>query len=98
MSHFFLKVVPPRPTFGEDASADELAAMQRHFDYWLDLSKGGSALIFGPVMDAGGIYGMGVVEVADEAAAHAIAAADPAVAAGVVRITVSPMRVGAIRA
>jgi uncharacterized protein YciI len=49
-------------------------------------------------MDAGGIYGMGVVEVADEAAAHAIAAADPAVAAGVVRITVSPMRVGGIRA
>jgi uncharacterized protein YciI len=97
MAHYFLKVIPQRSTFGEDATEGELAKMNEHFAYWLELSKRGTAIIFGPVFDADGIYGMGIVESEDEAAARLLAGADPAVVAGVVRITVSAMRVGAIR-
>lgn len=42
-------------------------------------------------------YGMGVLEVDDEAAAHAIMAADPTIRAGLNRYELSPMRVGNAR-
>jgi uncharacterized protein YciI len=97
MAYFFLKVIPPRSTFGEDANENELAKMHEHFGYWLDLTNRGIAVVFGPVLDAEGIYGMGIVEMPDEPAARALADEDPAVIARVVRITVSSMRIGAIR-
>jgi uncharacterized protein len=81
MPHFFLKLIGPRPTFAMDMNDAEKKLMDKHFLYWKARQDQGEVLVFGPVLDPNGPYGMGVVSVADEAAAHALAAADPAMKA-----------------
>jgi uncharacterized protein len=78
MSHFFLKLIAPRPTFAMDLNDQEKAMMQEHFLYWKGRQEQGEVLVFGPVLDAKGPYGMGIVVAADEAGARAFAAGDPA--------------------
>jgi uncharacterized protein YndB with AHSA1/START domain len=80
--YFFLKLVPPRPTFALDMNDDERALMQRHVAYWTEKLREGSAIVFGPVGDPTGPWGLGVVRVPDEAGARAFEAGDPAIAAG----------------
>jgi uncharacterized protein YciI len=92
MPHFFLKLIPPRPTFVTDMTEPERAAMGRHADYLGTLLKNGSGVAFGPVFDPNGVFGMGIVEAADEAAARAMTDKDPAVLAGVGRYEIFPMR------
>ena len=31
--HFFMKLIPPRPTFAQDMTAEERAVMQQHVQY-----------------------------------------------------------------
>jgi uncharacterized protein YciI len=64
-----------------DMNDAEKKLMDKHFLYWKARQDQGEVLVFGPVLDPNGPYGMGVVSVADEAAAHALAAADPAMKA-----------------
>jgi len=92
MPHFFLKLIPPRPSFAIDLSDVEKAAMGRHAEYLATLLKDGSGVAFGPVFDPNGVFGMGIVEAADEAAARAVTDKDPAVLAGVGRYEIYPMR------
>jgi len=86
MPHFFLKLIPPRPTFADDMSEAERGIMQRHVGYLAGLLASGTGVAFGPVMDPAGVFGMGIVE----AAARAITANDPASA--VARYEIYPMR------
>ena len=81
MAHFLLRLSPPRPSFPEDASAAEMAAMGAHSAYWQDQADLGSALAVGPVADPGGIWGMALVDVADGARARALAEGDPIITA-----------------
>jgi uncharacterized protein YciI len=90
--HFFLKLIPPRPTFPFDMNDDERAAMGRHAEYLASLLKSGAGIAFGPVLDPSGAFGMGIVEAADEAAARALTDRDPVVIAGVGRYEIYPMR------
>jgi uncharacterized protein YciI len=83
MPHFFLKLIAPRPNFANDMNQQEEALMQQHFAYWKGRQNAGDVLVFGPVLDPKGPYGMGVVSAADEAGARAFAAADPAMKANV---------------
>jgi uncharacterized protein len=76
--HFFLKLVPCRPTFSQDMSPEERAIMQQHIGYWTDLMRQGKVHVFGPVFDPSGPYGMGVVELDDEAQVNELIAHDPA--------------------
>ena len=92
MPHFFLKLIPPRPTFVADMTEAERAAMQRHADYLAVQLQNGTGVAFGPVFDPAGVFGMGIVEAADEAAARAITDSDPAVTEGVGRYEIYPMR------
>jgi hypothetical protein len=80
MAHFLYRLIPPRPTFPGDMTADEGAIMQEHFGYWGGLIEGRRAVAYGPVMDPRGSYGIAVVEVDDEATASSIAENDPAIA------------------
>ena len=96
--HFFCRLIPPRPTFAMDMSAEERAVMQQHVGYFTEHFRASRVLIFGPVLAAAGAYGMGVIEAADEAEVHQFFADDPSVKAGVNTYDVSPMRVGAARA
>jgi uncharacterized protein len=83
MPHFFLKLLAPRPSFATDMNETEKQMMHEHFLYWKGRQDAGEVLVFGPVLDPAGPYGMGVIEVPDEAAARAFAAGDPAIKANV---------------
>jgi uncharacterized protein YciI len=76
--HFFLKLIPCRPTFALDMTDEERAIMQRHVVYWRGLMDEGRVVVFGPVMDPGGPYGMGVIEAADEDEVENFIERDPA--------------------
>ena len=82
MAYFHLKLVTPRSTFPHDASADEMAAMDRHAAYWRAKAEAGTAIAVGPVFSDAGAFGLAVVEVDDAAAAQALADGDPVIAAG----------------
>ena len=57
MPHFFLKL---------DMNDQEKAMMQEHFLYWKRRQDCGDVLVFGPVLDPEGPYGMGIVSLTDE--------------------------------
>jgi uncharacterized protein YciI len=89
---FFLKLVPPRPTFADDMTPEEGKLMQQHADYWKAEFAKGTVLIIGPVLDPKGIFGMAVLETATEEEAHTLAANDPSVKAGLNKVELSPMK------
>jgi len=76
--YFFVKTRNPRPSFHADMTDDERALMQRHVAYWSEKATRGIAIVFGPVMDPNGIYGIGIYEVEDEIEMRALLQADPA--------------------
>jgi uncharacterized protein YciI len=82
MAYFFLRLVPPRPTFPHDGTGEEMAAMKHHAGYWQQNASAGSAIVVGPVFEGGGGWGMAVVEVENEDAAKALADADPVITSG----------------
>ena len=71
--------------------------MGRHAAYWQPYLDSGQMVIFGPVLDATGSWGLGVVEADDEEALRAFAAGDPAVNAGVAQIELGEMLAGVVR-
>jgi uncharacterized protein YciI len=79
MPDFFLKLVPPRPSFAMDMNDDEKQVMQQHLGYWKAKLERGEVVVFGPVLDPAGPYGMGVISAPDEAGARAFADDDPAI-------------------
>jgi uncharacterized protein YndB with AHSA1/START domain len=79
---FLLKLIPPRKTFPFDMNAEEREVMQRHVAFWTELVARGQAIVFGPVLDPEGPWGVGIVRARDEAAVHALGAGDPAMLSG----------------
>jgi uncharacterized protein YciI len=93
MPHFFCKLIAPRPTFPFDMSDEEKAVMGRHAAYWEDMCRAGTVLVYGPVLDPKGPFGMGVFEGADEAAVARFLVADPVMQADIgFKIEITPMR------
>ena len=93
MPHFFCKLVAPRPTFPFDMSESEKALMNEHADYWAGLCKEGAALVFGPVMDPSGPYGMGIFQGSDEHEIKRRTDGDPVMKAGIgFKVEITPMR------
>ena len=92
MPHFFLRLVPVRPTFAYDMSEAERAKMSEHAAYLEGLTKTGVGVAFGPVFDPKGPWGMGILETEDEGAARVITDKDPAVIAGLGQYEIAPMR------
>ena len=76
--HFFVKLVPQRATFAQDMTPEERGIMQQHVAYWTGLMQRGIAVVFGPVMDPAGVYGVGVVETTDEGHLRSLIDGDPA--------------------
>jgi len=60
----------------------ERKVMQEHAIYWKGLVDRGIAIVFGPVLDPTGTWGVAIVEVADEPDARALGTNDPAIKAG----------------
>lgn len=78
---FLCRLIPPRPNFALDMSAEERALMGEHVAYWRQHLPGGTALVFGPVADPAGPWGLGIVRARDEAAVGELTAADPVIRA-----------------
>ena len=82
MPCFHYKLLGPRPTFPRDITPDERAMMARHVAYWKEFFKDDSLLVFGPVADPRGAYGIAIIAVPTEADARHRADNDPAILAG----------------
>ena len=87
----------PRPTFALDMTDDERALMSRHAAYWQPLIDSGRMVIFGPVLDSSGSWGLGVVEADDEEELLSFAAGDPVVTSGTAEIEVGTLLAGFVR-
>lgn len=90
---WFVRLIPPRPTFAQDITEAEQKLMQEHFAYWKLQSAKGVCLFGGPVLDPKGVYGVLAILAASEEEARAIASADPSVKTGLNHIEVAEMRI-----
>jgi uncharacterized protein len=98
VSYFVYRLIPPRPAFGPGQMTDEEAAiMGEHAAYWSQLLEDGRAVVFGPVMDPGGNWGLAVVEAETAADVLALRDEDPAVSSGLATADVLPMAVAVVR-
>lgn len=56
-----LKLNPPLPTFAQDMTEQERGIMQQHVVYWRNLMNNEIALVYGPVIDPKGVYGLAII-------------------------------------
>ena len=56
-TYFVLKLLPNRPDFAETMSS---------VSYWKEYLDKGVMLVFGPVLDPKGVYGLGIIAVDNE--------------------------------
>ena len=82
MRYFLCRLIPPRPNFAATMSPDERTVMQNHVAYWIGQLQRGAAIVFGPVADPKGDWGVGIVAASDERAVEAMRDADPAILSG----------------
>ena len=78
---FMCRLMPPRPTFMTDMTADERALMGEHAAYWKGMLDQGAAVVFGPVGGPEGGWGLGVLRASNEEALHAMRDGDPVIKA-----------------
>jgi uncharacterized protein len=97
MATFVFRLVAPRPTFALDMTDEEREIMGRHAAYWQPLVEAGRMVVFGPVLDSTGSWGLGVVEADDEDELREFAAGDPAVTTGTASIELGRMLAGFLR-
>lgn len=81
MPHYLCKLLAPRPTFPADMTPTEGAAMQAHMAYWAEHMARGAVLAFGPVADPAGAWGLGLLQVEDEAELKGFLDNDPVIQA-----------------
>jgi uncharacterized protein YciI len=91
VSHFLYMLIPPRPTFDRDMSEAEAAIMGQHVAYWQEQIERGVAIVFGPVADPAGAWGLAVVDADSEDDVRALGLADPAVTGQLARFDVHGM-------
>ena len=82
-SLFLFRLIPPRADFAQTMSPDEQNAMAAHQEYWRGLTQAGRVVVYGPVADPEGVWGMGVLRATDRAEVLVIGNDDPSVLAGV---------------
>jgi hypothetical protein len=75
---FFVRLLGPRATFLQDMTDNERAIMTEHGEYWRRQLAAGKVIVFGPVADPKGAWGLGVLRVQDEAEIASFEAEDPA--------------------
>jgi hypothetical protein len=91
--YYFLKLLPPRPTFQQDMTPEERDVMSDHVRYWTELAERGAAIAFGPVADAEHTWDVGIIEVATPQECLDLASNDPAIQSGLgftTNVTVMP--------
>src|SRR5262249_18731145 len=94
---FVFRLKAPRPNFADDMTDEEREIMGRHAGYWQPFIDRGQMVIFGPVLDGSGSWGLGVVEADDEEELRAFAAGDPAVTSGTTELEIGTLLAGFVR-
>lgn len=82
MLFFLLRLIGPRPDFMHTMTEEERGLMMRHGAYlkgWMDK---GRIIVFGPVADPAGPWGLGVVQVESREELDEITANDPTILSG----------------
>ena len=97
MDTFVFRLIAPRPNFALDMTDEERVIMGRHAEHWQPFIDSGQMVIFGPVLDTTGSWGLGVVEADDPDELRAFAAGDPVVATGTANIEIGKMLAGFVR-
>ncbi len=97
MATFVFRLQAPRPTFALDMSEEEREIMGRHAAYWQPFIESGQMVVFGPVLDGTGSWGLAVIEAEDEDDLRVVAAGDPVVRTGTAHIEVGKMLAGFVR-
>lgn len=97
MSTFVFRLEAPRPSFALDMTDEEQETMGRHAAYWQPFIDSGQMVVFGPVLDGTGSWGLGVIEAEDEDELRALAARDPAVTTGIAKLELGEMLTGFVR-
>lgn len=99
MSTFVFRLHAPRPTFALDMTDEEREIMGRHAAHWQPLIDAGAMVVFGPVLDDTGSWGLGVIEAdeEEEEELRAFAARDPVVTSGKAAIELGRMLAGYVR-
>ena len=82
-SFFCCRLLPPRPTFAFDMTPEERKVMQAHAGYWRELLGKGHAIVFGPVNDPKGGWGLGVIRAASAEELHQLKDRDPVILANI---------------
>ena len=97
MTTFVIRLQPPRPTFAMDMTEQEREIMGRHAAHWQPLIDTGQMVVFGPVLDGTGSWGIAIVESEDGAELGAFAAQDPVVTTRTARLEIGKMLAGFVR-
>ena len=97
MPTFVFRLIAPRPPFALDMTEEERAVMARHAEHWQSWIDSGRMVVFGPVLDATGSWGLGVLEADDEDEFRSHAAADPAVTTGTAQAEIGTLLTGHVR-
>jgi uncharacterized protein YciI len=97
MPTFVFRLKAPRPNFAVDMTDDEREIMARHAAHWQPYIDAGQMVIFGPVLDDSGSWGLGVVEADDEDELRAFAERDPVVTTGTAAMEIGTLLIGYVR-
>ena len=97
MTTFVFRLKAPRPNFALDMTDDEREIMGRHAAHWQSYIDSGQMVVFGPVLDDTGSWGLGVVQAEDEDEVRAFAARDPVVTSRTADIEIGTMLAGFVR-
>lgn len=77
--YYLARLVSSRPSFMQDMSDADRQNMREHAIYWTGKQAEGKMLIFGPVADPAGGWGLGIMRVASEAELYELQRNDPAI-------------------
>jgi uncharacterized protein len=75
---FFVKLTPRRPNFQATMTEAEGAQMAAHATLWRKRLSEGKVVVFGPVLDPAGVWGMGVARATTAAEVEGWIEEDPA--------------------
>lgn len=77
-NYFVLKLIPSRPDFSQTMTDEERETMQAHVAYLQAMMKEGKVLVYGPVLDPLGVYGIAIASVEREEEVQELIQNDPA--------------------
>ena len=76
--YYVIKLIPNRADFAQTMTSEERSIMQQHIAYWKEYMSQGIMLIFGPVLDPTGVYGLGIISADSDEQVKQLTGNDPA--------------------